>query len=117
MNTTYEPDRGPAAQELITVVAHDLRNYLTPLQCRVDLIRRRAIREERHDYLNDSEHAARNLARLRYLIDELLDVSRLERGLFCIQPRPIDIATVVCETAEAFGGAEITIDVVTPPRV
>ena len=43
-NSTTVTERA-AAQELLTVLAHDLRNHLTPLQGRLDLIRRRALRE------------------------------------------------------------------------
>ena len=74
------------------MLAHDLRNHLTPLQGRLDLIRRRAMREGCGEYLRDSEHAVRTVDRLRRLIDDLLDVSRLERGLFFINLRPIDVA-------------------------
>src|SRR6267143_5773132 len=70
-NSTTVTERA-AAQELLTVLAHDLRNHLTPLQGRLDLIRRRAMREGRGEYLRDSEHAVRTVDRLRRLIDDLL---------------------------------------------
>ena len=54
------------------MLAHDLRNHLTPLQRRLDLSRRRAMREGRGEYLRDSEHAVRTVDRLRRLIDDLL---------------------------------------------
>jgi two-component system OmpR family sensor kinase len=98
------------AQELLTVLAHDLRNHLTPLQGRLDLIRRRALREGRGEYLHDSELAVRTVDRLRRLIDDLLDVSRLERGLFFVNRRPVDVAAVVRATADAFAGGEATIE-------
>ena len=33
------------AEELLTVMAHDLRNYLTPLKARLDLLERQARRD------------------------------------------------------------------------
>jgi len=39
-----ERGRRRVAEELITVLAHDLRNYLTPLKGRLGLIHRRALR-------------------------------------------------------------------------
>jgi two-component system OmpR family sensor kinase len=95
-------EKRAAAQELVTVLAHDPRNHLTPLQGRLDLVRRRALREGRGEYLHDSEQAARSVDRLRRLIDDLLDVSRLQRGLFFIDVRPIDAAALVRDTAEGF---------------
>jgi two-component system, OmpR family, sensor kinase len=106
-----------AAQELLTVLAHDLRNHLTPLQGRLDLIRRRAMREGRGEYLRDSEHAVRTVDRLRRLIDDLLDVSRLERGLFFINLRPIDVAALARDTAEQFAGGDATIELALPGPV
>jgi GAF domain-containing protein len=40
-----ERGRRRAAEELLTVLAHDLRNHLTPLRGRLQLLRRRALRE------------------------------------------------------------------------
>jgi two-component system, OmpR family, sensor kinase len=102
------------AQVRVTVLAHDMRNHLTPLRMRLDLIRRRAMREGRGDYLRDSEDAAKTVRRLSRLIDDLLDVSRLERGLFLIESRPIDVAALVREAAEAFEIGEATIEVLLP---
>ena len=115
-NSTTVTERA-AAQELLTVLAHDLRNHLTPLQGRLDLIRRRAMREGRGEYLRDSEHAVRTVDRLRRLIDDLLDVSRLERGLFFINLRPIDVAALARDTAERFAGGDATIELALPGPV
>ena len=112
-NATAVKERA-AAQELLTVLAHDLRNHLTPLQGRLDLIRRRALREGRGEYLADSEHAVRTVDRLRRLIDDLLDVSRLERGLFFINMRPIDVVALTRDTAEQFMGGDIAIELMLP---
>ena len=40
-----EQGRRLAAEELLTIMAHDLRNYLTPLKGRLELMERRAHRE------------------------------------------------------------------------
>jgi signal transduction histidine kinase len=104
MTQSQELSDTASARELLTVAAHDLRNHLTPLQARLDLIRRRALREGQPEYLHDSEHAARSLERLRHLIADLLDVSRLERGLFGIAPRIVDVTGLVADTADAFDG-------------
>jgi two-component system OmpR family sensor kinase len=115
-NVTAVEDRA-AAQQLLTVLAHDLRNHLTPLQGRLDLIRRRALREGRGEYLADSEHAVKTVDRLRRLIDDLLDVSRLERGLFVINLRPIDVAALVRDTAEQFMGGDVAIELSLPDTI
>jgi two-component system OmpR family sensor kinase len=111
MNAMFDPVEPVAARELLMVAAHDIRNYLTPVHGRLDLMRRRALREGRTDYLNDSEHATKNLDRLRRLVDDLLDVSRLERGLFEIDRQHVDVASVVREAVEAFTGGETSIQI------
>ena len=48
-----ERGRRSAAVELITVLAHDLGNYLTPLKGRLDLMQRRAMREGREQDVDE----------------------------------------------------------------
>jgi two-component system OmpR family sensor kinase len=105
------------ARELITVVAHDLRNYVTPLKGRLDLMRRRALREGHSDYLRDTQDAGRRIERLLRLVDDLLDVSRLERGILNLRPLRLDVAAVACEAAEAFMGEESPIELVATQEV
>lgn len=105
------------ARELITVVAHDLRNYVTPLRGRLDLMRRRALRDGRHDYLRDAQDAASKLERLQRLIDDLLDVSRLERGMLELRRQRVDVAAVACDAVEAFMGDETSIELVAAKEV
>jgi two-component system, OmpR family, sensor kinase len=47
-----EQGRRLAAEELLTIMAHDLRNYLTPLKGRLELMERRAHREGREQDVN-----------------------------------------------------------------
>jgi two-component system, OmpR family, sensor kinase len=98
--------RRVVAEELVTVLAHDLRNYLTPLKGRIDLIQRRARREQREDYLEDAEELWQSLRRLERLIADLLDVSRLEQGIFGLQVQPLDLVALVQETAARFTSPE-----------
>lgn len=48
-----EQGRRLAAEELLTIMAHDLKNYLTPLKARLDLLKYRAKRRERPEDLRD----------------------------------------------------------------
>lgn len=112
-----ERGRQMAADELVTVLAHDLGNQLAPLQTRIDLLRRRAQREGRELDLRDAGEAARSLLRFRRLIADLLDVGRIEQGLFGIEPRPFDLAVLVRETADTLGLGRGAIEVRTPARL
>jgi two-component system OmpR family sensor kinase len=92
--------RQAVAEELITILAHDLGNYMTPLKARLGLIVRRARRggEGSHSYLEDAEAASHALTRLQSLVYDLLDTSRIEQGIFSIVKEPVDIVALVEET-------------------
>jgi len=91
--------RREAAEELVTVVAHDLRNFLSPLSLRVEVLRQRAENEQRADDARDAQGAARTISRLGQLVNDLLDVTRLERGVFHLQPQLIDLGALTKEIA------------------
>jgi two-component system OmpR family sensor kinase len=99
-STAAEQARQVAAQELVTVLAHDLRNYLTPLKLRIDMMRRKAQREQRERDLSDIRDASNAIQRLDGLIGDLLDAGRAEQGAFAVRLDPLDLVALVRETAE-----------------
>ena len=101
-----EQSRRTVAEELITVLAHDLRNLLTPLKGRIELIRRRADREDRVEDSHDAEALGHSVTGLDRLIGDLLDVGRLDQGIFAINPQPMDLVELAQETAARFASAE-----------
>jgi two-component system, OmpR family, sensor kinase len=92
-----EQGRRGAADELITVLAHDMGNYLAPLRARLELIRRRAARAQAVDDLRDTEAALVSLEGLTRLTADLLDVSRLDQGLFTLRVQPLEVMHLVEE--------------------
>jgi signal transduction histidine kinase len=97
---TAEQARRGAADELITILAHDLRGPLTPLTGHADLIRKRAQREGHAANLHSAEAMLRVVGRLQRMIADLLDTARLEQGLFTLAPTVVDLAQLTRETAE-----------------
>ena len=96
-----EQGRRVAADELIATMAHDLGNLLAPVKGRIDLIQRRARREDRQRDLRDVEEAARAVDRVVALVADLLDSSRLEQGLFALNRQPVDFVDLVRATCAA----------------
>ena len=96
-----EQGRRVAADELIATLAHDLGNLLAPVKGRIDLLQRRARREDRPRDLRDVEEAARAVNRVVSLVADLLDSSRLEQGLFALNRQPADLVDLVRETCAA----------------
>jgi signal transduction histidine kinase len=93
--------RRAAAEELVTVVAHDLRNYLAPVQGRVQILKQRAIREGREPDRRDAEAAERSTRRLVRLVSDLLDVGRIGQGLFELERAPLELVALVREAVGA----------------
>jgi signal transduction histidine kinase len=94
-----EQGRKAAAEELVTVLAHDLRNYIAPLRMRHYTLRRRAMAGERADDLADLDVADRALGRLMNLVTDILDVARLDQGVFRIDPRKLDVPALLEDIA------------------
>lgn len=92
------------ARELMAVLSHDLRNLLTPLRNRIDLISQRAGRENRRRDLREATEAILAIERLQQLVSNLLDTERLEHGLFTMRPARLDLVRLTRETAGSLNG-------------
>jgi signal transduction histidine kinase len=101
-----EQGRRAAAEELVTVLAHDLRNYLSPLAMRLELLGARAKRDARADDARDVESARRSVARLSGLVSDILDVARIDQGVFQLEPEPLDLGALVQETVSLLATPE-----------
>lgn len=98
-----EEGRRAGAEEMITVLAHDLRNYLAPLGLRLELLRLRAQQAGREDDVEDTGVAARSVTQLARLIADILDVARLDQGIFQMRLEPVDLGAMVREAASTLG--------------
>lgn len=101
-----EAGRRLAAEELVTVLAHDLRHFIHPVDLGLQLLQRRAERDERPDDVRDVTRARRSLARLGALVNDILDVTRLERGILSVELRPVALVALVEELAAALSTPE-----------
>lgn len=112
--TAAEDARHLAARELVTLLAHDLRNYLTPLKGRVDFLRRRMRTKEREGDLADLDQLALSLAHMDRLINELLDSARLDQGIFSLSRQAVDLVPLIQETCEDLGIERSHLDLILP---
>src|SRR6185503_13598581 len=101
-----EAGRRAGAEELITVLAHDLRNYIAPINMRLNVLRMRAEQQRREDELRDLGLLGRSIDRLGELITDILDVSRIDQGVFQIRPQRIELASLVREIIATFEAAQ-----------
>ena len=85
-------------EEFLAVLAHELRNPMTPLLTCLELMRSpHADADSIARWREIMERQVRNLARL---VDDLLDVSRITRGKIELQKQSIDLATIVARAVE-----------------
>jgi two-component system CheB/CheR fusion protein len=84
--------------EFLATLAHELRNPLAPIANAMQLLRRGAGNSSTpalHDMID------RQTKRLARLVDELLDIARINRGLIELKREPLNLATIIEQTAEA----------------
>lgn len=84
--------------EFLAMLAHELRNPLAPIITAADLLSMGEPDDKRVRQL--SEVIARQSGHMTRLIDDLLDVSRVTRGLVTLNRQPLDIDSVLTEAIE-----------------
>jgi signal transduction histidine kinase len=101
-----EQGRRVAAEELITVLAHDLRNYISTIEIRIRAIRRRAELEGRDGEVRDSDAALKSVGRLTALVTDILDAARIDQGLLALEPQPVELTPLVDDVIDTLGTAQ-----------
>ncbi|HEY0136701.1 MAG TPA: HAMP domain-containing sensor histidine kinase, partial [Nannocystis sp.] len=103
-----------AAEEIVTIVAHDLRNHLAAIHGRLHLIGARSRKDGRAQDQGDADQALRVLARLRSMVSDMLDLSRLGRGSLVVCPEPLDLVMLVQETVDLLRAPNLEITITGP---
>jgi two-component system, OmpR family, sensor kinase len=106
-----EQIRYSTAEELMTVLAHDLRNYLQPVTWRMHALRQRAARDARADDVRDVDAARAALSRVTALVSDLLDNARLDSGLYALQLQDVDLGVLLDEAAAEMSTSDHAINV------
>jgi signal transduction histidine kinase len=112
-----EQGRRTGAEELVMVLAHDLRNYVMPLDLRLHGIQERANGDGREKDQRDTTLARKGLRRLMDLITDILDVSRVDQGVFPISVQPLDLVLLVRDAANVLETSDRPIEVNASERV
>lgn len=84
--------------EFLATLGHELRNPLAPMQAGLQLLKLGNITEPRS--VHALEVMERLLQHLVRLVDDLLEVSRITRGLIDIRKEPVDLTTVLRTAVE-----------------
>jgi two-component system phosphate regulon sensor histidine kinase PhoR len=83
-------------RDFLTNVSHELRTPLAAIQALVETIENGAVEpgEETQAFVR---RIHQQVQRLTSLVNELLDLSRIESGALALAPEPVDLAQVVAE--------------------
>lgn len=103
--------------EFLAMLAHELRNPLAPISSAAQLLRMLFANEPRIKQASDV--IARQVAHMTHLVDDLLDVSRVTRGLVTINKTDVELGAVLREAVEQMTpviearGHRLTLDIAT----
>jgi two-component system, OmpR family, sensor histidine kinase KdpD len=98
-----EADRMRTA--LLAAVSHDLRTPLASAKAAVTSLRSRDVHWAEEDKNELLATADESLDRLAHLVDNLLDMSRLQAGALSVFPRPADLEEIVSRSLDDLGPA------------
>ncbi|SNS88695.1 PAS domain S-box-containing protein [Noviherbaspirillum humi] len=84
--------------EFLAMLAHELRNPLAPISASAELLSLRARGDP--PLVNASAIISRQVEHIVRLVEDLLDTSRVTRGLVRLDRRPLDIKQVIADAVE-----------------
>jgi PAS domain S-box-containing protein len=85
-----------AKDEFLAMLGHELRNPLAPIVTALQLMKLRSD----HQTSKEQEVIERQVKHMMRLVDDLLDVSRITRGLIPLERRHLDVRDVVAKAIE-----------------
>ena len=100
-DVTHEREVDRMKSEFVSLVSHELRTPLTSIKGYIDLLMdgdAGELTEEQQEYL---EIAKNNADRLVALINDLLDVSRIESGRMELNRTPLDLTHLIADAAQS----------------
>jgi signal transduction histidine kinase len=86
--------------EFLAVLAHELRNPLAPLAAGLDILRETASDRMPPEALKAREAMERQLTHLTRLVDDLLDLARIQSGSIELRREPIVVADIVSQAIQ-----------------
>ncbi|MBN1977936.1 MAG: response regulator [Anaerolineae bacterium] len=104
-DVTKEVEADRAKSEFVSTVSHELRTPMTAIKGYTDLLHAGAagpINDEQKRFLTTIKS---NTDRLTALINDLLDISRMETGRIRFEPRSLQVGEVVADVVNVLAGS------------
>lgn len=87
---------------LLGAVSHELKTPLTPLKMQVEMLRTRLLGPLNERQERSVGVLARNLARLEGMVEQTLDVARIQEGTIRLRRAPVEVGALVREVVETY---------------
>lgn len=84
--------------EFLAILAHELRNPLAPIRYAVSITRHPNLKPEQR--MRAEEVIGRQVEHMARLLDDLLDVSRITRGMLELRKQPLELGAAVTAAIE-----------------
>jgi PAS domain S-box-containing protein len=91
-------DANRRKDEFLAMLAHELRNPLAPIAAAAEVLQTHALDEKLTK--RTSQIIARQVKHMTALVNDLLDVSRVTRGLVTIDKHPLDLKSIIYSAVE-----------------
>jgi len=105
--------------EFIAMLGHELRNPLAPIWTSLEIMRELPREDDRQVWAREA--IARQVAQLSRLVDDLLDVSRINLGKIDLRMESLDLGVVAMQALEAsrplLAAQEHEVSVELPPQI
>jgi PAS domain S-box-containing protein len=85
--------------EFIATLAHELRNPLAPIRAAVQVMAKAPAGDPAHETMRQT--IERQSAQLARIVNDMIDISRITRGVIAIERAPVDLAEVARRALEA----------------
>ncbi len=103
-DVTKEVEADRAKSEFISTVSHELRTPMTAVKGYTDLIYTESVGSINKDQRRFLGIIKNNTDRLTALINDLLDISRVETGRLRFEPQAVQIGEVIADVVTALAG-------------
>jgi PAS domain S-box-containing protein len=98
LNEAALEDANHRKDEFLAMLAHELRNPLAPISAAAQVLR--LVPNNPDKVRQYSEVISRQVSHMTTLVNDLLDVSRVTRGMVQLEKAPVDVKAVVTSAAE-----------------
>jgi signal transduction histidine kinase len=103
-DVTKEKEVERMKDEFVSIVSHELRTPMTAINGSLSLVLDGTVGEINEDQQDLLETAKNNTVRLIRLINDILDISKIESGKIQMKSEPCDIYTIVKESLAGIQG-------------